>query len=120
MTIWGEDMIQVTGKFIVTVVVVALGLLLALVGTMRNVTTTKGPKERRFVTRACVGTWALFVSMLILVMFFEPPYRYVIVAIYLVIFPLTIYRWSTMHQLIRHIEEKDAKSGESKKNEDES
>ena len=113
-------MIQVTGKFIVTVVIVALGILLALVGTMRNVTQTKGPKERRFVTRACVGTWSLFASMLILVVFFKPPYRYVIMAIYLIIFPLFIYRWSTMHQLIRYIEEKDAKLGGSKKNGDES
>ncbi len=105
---------HVTGQFIITMVLVALGLLIAAIGSLLNVTRTKGPKERRFVTRACIGTWGMFVSMLVLVGLFEPPYRYIILVMYLAIFPLTMYRWSTMHQLIRHIDEIDSHTDESK------
>jgi len=83
-------------------------LLLALVATFLNVRNTRGPKERRFVVRACVATWALFVSFLLLLYFVGPPWRYVIVVVYVVAFPVFIYRWSTMHQLIRHIDERDS------------
>jgi Ca2+/Na+ antiporter len=82
-------------------------LLIGLIATVRNITTSRGPKERRFVRRVCLTIWGLFVSMILLVYLFGPPYRYIIVAFYFILFPLSVYRWSTMHQLIRHIDERD-------------
>jgi hypothetical protein len=72
-----------------------------------NVRNARGPRERRFVMRACAIGWLLILSMLALIYVFPPPYRYVIALAYFVATPILIYRWSLTHQLLRALDARD-------------
>lgn len=95
-------------KFIFSLGVFAVFLLAGVVVSILNVRDAKGPKERRFVGRACLMIWGLLISMLLLAVFLEPPFRYIVIAGFVVLFPLLIFRFATMHQLIRKVDERDA------------
>lgn len=71
-----------------------------------NVRTARGPRERAFVIRICVVSWALILSMLGLMYLLAAPYRYAIMMFYFLGLPILIYRWSKTHQLIRLMEER--------------
>ena len=93
---------------------VLLGILLmgvAILGgalaTYHNVRNAKGPKERAFVIKICAISWIIIISLLLFVYGLPPPYRYVVLFLYFVGCPILIYKWATMHQLIRLLEQKE-------------
>jgi hypothetical protein len=93
-------------------VLVGIGLVaVALVGggyaSYRNLRTARGPKEKAFLVRVCIGGWLLMLSMPVAVILVPPPWRYAVAVAYLVAVPLLIYRWATVHQLIRIVEARE-------------
>lgn len=91
-----------------------LGLLLvgiALVGggwaSFVNLRDARGPRERRFVAQVCVIGWLIVLSMLALIYILDAPYRYLVALAYCIGTPMLIYRWSTTHQLLRVLDERE-------------
>lgn len=72
-----------------------------------NIKNARGPRERRFVARACAVGWTLVLSMLLMVYFLPSPYRYAVVVLYFLIMPPLIYRWALTHQMLRLIDERE-------------
>lgn len=72
-----------------------------------NLRNARGPRERRFVARACVLGWAIVLSMLALVYWFPAPYRYVIALGYFIATPMLIYRWALTHQMLRVLDARE-------------
>ncbi len=73
-----------------------------------NVKRARGPKERRFVRRACLATWGLVLLFLFCLFGLPSPYRYLSAAGFFVLLPLLMFRWATQHQLVRRIDAQDA------------
>jgi hypothetical protein len=93
-------------------VMVGIALVtVALVGggyaSYRNIRAARGPKERAFVTRVCIAGWVLILSMPPVVYLLQTPWNYLAAGAYLVAVPLLIYRWATLHQLIRIVEARE-------------
>ena len=89
--------------------------MIGSIATYSNVKNTRGPKERSFVIRISAASWLLVMSMLLFVYYIPSPYRYWILAAYFIACPILIYNWSTTHQLIRLVEERDREEDEAKK-----
>jgi hypothetical protein len=91
-----------------------IALLVGIVLTILNVRDAKGPKERRFVRRACAGIWALVALFIAAEFYLGPPHRYIAGAVFIVLVPLAVYRWAMQHQMIREIESRERRkeSGE--------
>jgi hypothetical protein len=86
-------------------------VLAALAGgayaSYENIRAARGPRERRFVVRACAIGWLLMLSMLVLIYVSPSPYRYLIALAYFIAAPILIYRWSRTHQLIRALDARE-------------
>ena len=91
-------------------VLFATAFLIGGLASYKNITSSKGPLERRYVTRMCAMSWSLVVSMLAFAYFLNPPWLYAVISAYFVITPVLFYRWTTTHQLIREKERRDAES----------
>lgn len=100
-------------EFIFGIVILALLIAGGALGTLSNIRGTRGPRERRFVIRACLGAWALFLTLVALVIVLPSPYRWIAGVLFFVLIPAMIYRWAMRHQLIRILEdrEKGARNG---------
>jgi hypothetical protein len=95
-------------KAIIGFSIMGVALLIGIVASVLSVSGAKGPKERQFVIRACLGWWAIILSMLVLLYYVPSPYRFYLFAGYLILYPVLIYKWSTLHQLIRMVEQREA------------
>lgn len=86
-----------------------IGVALAggLYASYVNIRNARGPRERKFVIRACAVGWALILSMLAVIYWLPAPYRYVAALIYFLAIPVLIYRWALTHQMIRLLDERD-------------
>lgn len=91
-----------------------LGLALvgaALVGggyaSLINLRNVQGPRERRFVARVCAIGWLIVLSMLSLIYWFPPPYRYLIALGYFIVTPILVYRWALTHQMLRVLDARE-------------
>lgn len=93
----------------------ALGFTLALglVLSWLNVRGSQGPKERRYVTRACTGSLVLMLVVVGGGYFLESPYRYIVMLIGLFGIPVLIYRSAKVHLLIREMESRDRRNEDS-------
>lgn len=92
--------------------IVGLTLILAAViggayASYVNIRNARGPRERRFVMRACAVGWLMVFSMLALIYWLPAPARYFVAAAYFIAAPLLIYRWALTHQMIRLLEQRD-------------
>lgn len=99
-------------EFIFGIVILVLLIAGGALGTLSNIRGTRGPRERRFVIRACMGAWALFLSLVALVILLPSPYRWIAGILFFVLIPAMIYRWATRHQLIRILEEREKGAGD--------
>lgn len=90
----------------------ALGFTLALglVLTWMNVRGCQGPKERRYVARACSASMALVLAVVGGGYFLESPYRYIVMIAGLFGIPALIYRSAKVHLLIREMEARDRRN----------
>jgi hypothetical protein len=59
-----------------------------------------------------VVTWALVIIFLMSVTILPSPWRYIVVVAYIIYFPIMIFRFATLHQLLRVVDERQAKEGE--------
>ncbi len=76
-----------------------------------NLRGARGPRERRFVARVCAIGWLIVLSMLALIYLLPPPYRYLVALAYFAGTPILVYRWSSRHQLLRILDEREANAG---------
>ena len=86
------------------IVLLAVALGGGAYASFKNLRGARGPKEKSFVVRVCVLGWLLMLSMPVVLYLLPPPWRYLALAAYLIGVPVLIYRWATIHQLIRIVE----------------
>lgn len=89
-------------------VIMATAIGGGILATYYNVRNAIGPKEKAFVSQVCVVSWLIVFSLLLFAYFLPSPHRFVVAALYLIVCPLLVYRWTNKHQLIRMIEQRDA------------
>ncbi len=77
-----------------------------------NVKRAHGPKEKSFVLKVSLVSWMVIFSMLACAYFLKPPLLYLVMAGYFIVCPILVYQWSTKHQLIRLLEERENGDGE--------
>ncbi len=95
---------------IVVLAIVAAG---AAAMTWRHLKNTGGPKERAHVVVACVVTWVILISFVVLAWKLPSPWRFWIVLPYLVLSPALAVIFSTRRIKIRRLErmEEAARTG---------
>ncbi len=93
--------------FLAAALLVVVVLMAAAIVGWLNIRGARGPRERRFVQRACGGAFVLLLLFIASIVLLHPPYQYVAPLIVTIIMTAAIYRWSTIHQLIREIEQRD-------------
>lgn len=98
---------MLTTKIIIGLLLTAVALLGGAIASYYNIRNSRGPKERAFVTKACVIAWAVILSMLVAVYLLPAPWRYAAAAGYFIVCPILVYKWATTHQLIRMVEDKE-------------
>jgi predicted membrane channel-forming protein YqfA (hemolysin III family) len=79
-----------------------------------NVTRSRGPKEKSFVFWVSIASWVILLSMLACAYFLKPPLLYPVMAGYFIVCPVLVYNWSTKHQLIRLVEQREAEESGAK------
>ena len=94
-------------KFVAAAVLVTMTLIAGVIVGWLNVRNARGPRERRFVRRACAGMWLLVMFFVASILFLAPPYQYVAPALLAVIITAVMYRWATVHQLVREIDARE-------------
>lgn len=72
-----------------------------------NVKRAQGPKEKSFVLKVSIVSWLVIFSMLACAYFLKPPVLYLVMAGYFIVCPILVYQWSTKHQLIRLVEQRE-------------
>ena len=95
---------MLSARAMMGMVLMGVALLGGVLATYYNVHNAVGPKEKAFTTRVCTISWIVAVSMLLTVYFLPSPIRFVAAALYLIICPPLVYKWTNTHQLIRIIE----------------
>lgn len=95
-------------QIIAGLILLGIALIGGGLASWSNIRQARGPRERAFVIRVCLLSWALILSMLGLMYLLPSPYRYVAMLAYFVGLPLLIYRWARTHQLIRLLEERES------------
>jgi ABC-type transport system involved in multi-copper enzyme maturation permease subunit len=98
--------IWLSARAILGILVMGTAILGGVIATYYNVRNVSGPKERAFVVQVCTVSWLIVFSLLLLTYFLPSPHRFVVAALYLLVCPLMVYRWTNKHQLIRMIEER--------------
>ena len=81
-------------------------------GTYNNVRNASGPRERAFAIRMSAACWLIVASMLVALRMTHGHTRFYVLVGYFIVTPPLLYRWSTMHQMIRMLDqrERDEKS----------
>lgn len=91
--------------FLVATALVGLLLVAGFIGTYLNVASAKGPREHRYVRRACLGLWAI-IALLLGVLYWVPePGKFIVAGACILVFPIYVYRMSTMRQLIKKVDQ---------------
>lgn len=84
---------------------VTAAAIVALVVTIQNLRSARGPAERRFVLGTCLAFWIVSFGCLGLAAVLHAPWRYAIVAAYVVGVTPAVYWASTRRQLLRRAED---------------
>lgn len=92
-------------------VLVAIALIGGGVASWHNVRNARGPRERAFVIQVYLIGWLLILSLLVLAVVLDPPFRYIAMLAYFGVTPWLIYRWALRHQLIRKLDERERDDG---------
>jgi hypothetical protein len=80
-------------------------LVIGLAATVKNVQSTRGPKERGFVVRSNLTAWVVVACFFVAWYFAPHPYSYVLLVVYFAGFPFVVYRFCNRRLLIRRLEE---------------
>ena len=79
----------------------SIGILGGVIGTYFSIRNTKGPRERAFMVRASIVCW-IGVGVFVLGMWLVPaPYKYGLIAIYVVSLVLAVRYWNKRQAAIR-------------------
>jgi len=109
-------MFGLTAEAIFGISLTVIALVMAAFMTVVNVSKSESDKERRYVISACVGTWLIVAVSMLLVVLMPTPYDYVPLGAVIIVFPVSVYRMSIRHQLLR---EKERRHSERVKRESE-
>lgn len=100
-------------RALVGFVLVGTALLGLFVASLLNVRSARGKNERRYLTIVTPLLWIIALSLLALMYALPSPWRYVVLATYLVGLPVFVYRTSLRRQLIRESESRSTKARDS-------
>jgi len=107
-----EEVRHISMSAVAGVVIVGAALLFGLVVGYYNIKSAEGPRERRYVRRACETTALLALLLIVALLRLPNPWRFIALAVFLFGFPVLIYRWSTNHQLLRELERRERKESD--------
>lgn len=96
--------------------IIGLGLMAAaiaggLLGSYHNIRHARGPRERAFAVRMTAVVWLLATAFLAAMYLAEGHLRYYVLGGFFVLCPLLMYKWSTTHQMIRLLDERERATG---------
>ena len=89
-----------------------LSLLGGVVAAATGLRSARGPRERTFVRRACIASWAMVTLFIIAAFTLPPPYHWISAVVFVFAVPAAIYRWTTQRQLLRELEERERRAAE--------
>jgi uncharacterized membrane protein YfcA len=81
-----------------------VGLAGGVIGTYYSIRNTHGPRERRVMVRAAIGTWSAVVTFLVLMLMLPSPWRWLLWIPYGILLPAGIIFGNRRHQQIRREE----------------
>lgn len=94
-------------NFIIGIGLVGLAFIGGVLGTWHNIHNAQGPRERAYAIRMSLLCWLLVIAMFAaLALTFGALRKYILIGSF-ILFPILIYRWSTRHQLIRIVDQRD-------------
>ena len=102
-------------QFLLGVGLFVLAVAVALATGLHSIRRADGPRERAFLLRVNVTFWVLILSLLALVYYLPSPYRYFAAAAYFGLCPVFIYKATERYQLLRVLDERDARDAEESK-----
>ena len=95
-------------KALVGIVLVGAALIGLFVASVLNVRSARGRRERRYLMIVTPLIWAIALSLLALMYTLPSPWRYIVLAAYLLGLPIFVYQTSLRRQIIR---ESESRSG---------
>jgi Ca2+/Na+ antiporter len=101
------ELAMISPPALIGAVIFLTALGLGVSASIMMVRRAQGPKERVFVLRISIISWAIILSLLATAYFLRPPWMYIVLAFYFIVCPTLVYRWSTKHQLIRVLERRE-------------
>lgn len=93
-------------------VLVAIAIAAIVGAGIRNVQTSQGPRERRFILLMTPLLWALLISFMASVYWLAAPWRYLAALAHFVVIPTFMYRCTLRRQLIREWESRRSPDAE--------
>jgi hypothetical protein len=91
-------------RFLFGAALIGLAIISIVIAGIRNIQSSQGPKERRFILLMTPVLWALLASFMTSVYWLDSPWRYFAGAAHFVLVPLFMYHCTLRRQLIREYE----------------
>ncbi len=88
----------------------AVPVIAGLIAARQSTRSARGPLERKFVRRMCVGIWGLMTAFVAALLWLPSPWRWIVGGALVLIVPWLTYRWTTQRQLIRELESRGERS----------
>ena len=98
--------------FITGLVLLGLSLLGGFVAAATGLRSARGPRERTFVRRACLASWAMVSAFIVAAFSLPSPYHWISAVVFVFAVPAAIFRWTTQRQLLRELEERERRAAE--------
>lgn len=84
-----------------------VGLLGGIAGTYVGVSNARGPRERGFIARMAVLTWALTLGMLAWLLYAPPPHNYLAWVPYALALPVTLRAMGRRQAALRRADDEE-------------
>ncbi|MBM4155524.1 MAG: hypothetical protein FJ221_10925 [Lentisphaerae bacterium] len=89
-----------------------LSVLGGVVAVATGLRSARGPRERAFVRRACIASWAMVALFIVAAFTLPAPYHWISAVVFVFAVPAAIYRWTTQRQLLRELEARERRAAE--------
>jgi len=100
-------------RALVGIVLIGAALLGLFVASILNVRSARGKLERRYLMIVTPLLWVIALSLLALMYALPSPWRYLVLATYLLGLPIFVYHTSLRRQMIRESESRSGKADDS-------
>lgn len=101
-------------RFVFGAALIGVAVAAIVTAGIRNIQTSEGPKERRFILLMTPVLWALLAGFMGCVYWLDAPWRYVAGGVYFAVVPTFLYQCTLRRQLIRELESRRPPAAETK------